>query len=61
MFQDAVTATLIRAALSCAIDHYYWEVIYFQTASKVWKKFETNNKAVTVLFSPQNTEKLKQV
>ena len=43
------------------IDQYNWKEIDFPSHSKDWKKFELNNKTVTLhfLFAPHNTEKIR--
>ena len=43
------------------IDQYNWKEIDFPSHSKDWKKFEQNNKRITlnILFVPYNTEKIR--
>ena len=43
------------------IDQYIWKEIDFPSHSKDWKKFEQNNKRITlnILIVPHNTEKIR--
>ena len=45
------------------IDQYNWNEIDFPSAGKDWKKFESNNKSITlnILYVPHNTEKICHV
>ena len=66
-FQYALTVALnhqnigknpqIITKIKSFIDRYNWEETDFASHSKVWKKFEQNNKtiALNVLFAPHNT------
>ena len=41
------------------IEKYNWEDVDFQSTSKYWKKFESNNKiALNILYVPHNTRKI---
>lgn len=44
------------------INQHAWNEIDFPSDAKDWKKFETNNKSITLntLFAPQNEEEIKQ-
>ena len=66
-FQYALTVALnhqnigknpqIITKIKSFIDRYNWEETDFASHSKVWKKFEQNNKtiALNILFAPHNT------
>ena len=43
------------------IDKYNWKEIDFPSHSKDWKKFELNNKSITlnILYVPHNTKKIR--
>ena len=43
------------------IDQYNWKEIDFSSHKKEWKKFEKNNKSVTlnILYLPHNTEEIR--
>ena len=43
------------------IDKYNWKEISFPSHQKDWKKFESNNKTITlnILYVPHNTEKIR--
>ena len=70
-FQYALTVALnhqnigknpqIITKIKSFIDRYNWEETDFASHSKVWKKFEQNNKtiALNILFVPHNTEKIR--
>ena len=42
-------------------DKYNWKEISFPSHQKDWKKFESNNKTITlnILYVPHNTEKIR--
>ena len=44
------------------INQFNWKAINFPTHRKYWKKFESNNKSITlnVLYVPYNTEKIRR-
>ena len=66
-FQYALTVALnhqnigknpqIITKIKSFIDRYNWEETDFASHSKIWKKFEQNNKtiALNILFAPHNT------
>ena len=72
-FQYALTVALnyeqvkehpeIISKIKPFIDKYSWKEIDFPSHSKVWEKFESNNKtiALTTLYVPHNTEKIRHV
>ena len=43
------------------IDHYDWKEINVYSNKKDWKKFESNNKSISlnILYMPQNTEEIR--
>lgn len=43
------------------IDQYDWKEIDFPIWSKDWKRFETNNKAIVVMFLPSNSDGLEKI
>ena len=43
------------------IDQYDWKAMNFPIWSKDWKRFETNNKAIAVLFLPSNSDGLEKI
>ena len=71
-FQHAITAALIYqnitnncqriSKLKPFINNYNWKDIEFPSHSKVWRKFECNNKAIAlnILHIPYKTEEIRQ-